>query len=118
MNALEAVVIGLHDSLAAAAGVEITYSRGEASVELVAVRGRIDHEEIDIDRGSVSSREAAFIVKTDELRLSAGAILPQVGDTIEITGGASYRVQQITGDRCYRFTDQTQKLLRIYTVET
>ena len=111
----------MHDSLAAVAGVDIVYSRNGQAVELRAIQGRIDEEEFGLEQASLQANLWAFIVKRDELVLVRNRIIPRLRDTIEVTKNGETTVYEVTdrlGERCYRWVDQFQTLVRIFTVET
>jgi len=111
----------LHATLAAAAGVTVTYRRGAATVALSAVRGRSDDQDYGDDEGSVTAREWSFILKASDLVLGGVAVLPELGDEIDVTeSGATttYVVANRTGERCFRYSDQFKLLIRVYAVET
>lgn len=110
----------LHSTLAAAAGVQATYRRGGAWVELTIVRGAADDNDYGVDEGSIVARTWAFLVKAEDLVLSGAQTLPQIGDEIELVEGettVTYRVVNRAGERCYRFSDTAKHLLRIYAVQ-
>lgn len=96
------------DTLLAAAGVEITYSRGDNSVTITAVPGQQPFEAIDQNGVVVESIAQTFVFKQSDLVLGGSAATPQRNDLITRTVNgqtAQYRVLVDYGSPHYRDTD-------------
>lgn len=114
---LTAAVDAMFDSLRAAGEVDITYSRGAASVALKAVPAVTVYEAVDNEGVATTYQGRDYIVRASELVLSSAKTLPERFDTIT-EGSRVYEVRQPAGGREYDYTDQYRTLLRIHTVDS
>lgn len=104
-----------HRAVLKAAGVRITYSRGSKPVELDAIKASV--RDRDLDEANISGRECDWIIWREDLRIDGAAVLPQRNDCV-MSNGRKFQVLPRLGERCYRFTDQSEKQLRVFTIET
>lgn len=114
-NAIKAMT----DTLRDAAGVAVTYSRGEHSVEITAVVGHTDVEMED-DRGSrMVSPTRDYLIAADELILDGSETEPEDGDRIVQVVGATRYTYELSPlmDRCWRYSDSGGDTLRCHTLE-
>ncbi|MBX3384592.1 MAG: hypothetical protein KF864_13900 [Phycisphaeraceae bacterium] len=99
----------------------VLYRRGTDEKEVQATIGKTEFEQVDDVGGAglihrVESRD--FLVRTAELDLGAGPILPQAGDQVRETVGTSvfvYEVNAPGGQPPWRYSDPYRRVLRIHT---
>ena len=99
----------------------VLYRRGTDEKEVQATIGKTEFEQVDdvggaglIHRGE--SRD--FLVRTADLDLGAGPILPRAGDQVRETVGTSvfvYEVNAPGGQPPWRYSDPYRRVLRIHT---
>jgi hypothetical protein len=99
----------------------VLYRRGTDEKELQATIGTTEFEQVDDVGGAglihrVESRD--FLVRTADLDLGAGPILPRAGDQVREVSGASkvvYEVNAPGGQPPWRYSDPYRRVLRIHT---
>lgn len=99
----------------------VVYRRGTDEKEVQATIGKTEFEQVDDVGGAglihrVESRD--FLVRTAELDLGAGPILPRAGDQVRETVGTSvfvYEVNAPGGQPPWRYSDPYRRVLRIHT---
>lgn len=99
----------------------VVYRRGTDEKEVQATIGKTEFEQVDDVGGAglihrVESRD--FLVRTAELDLGAGPILPRAGDQVRETVGTSvfvYEVNTPGGQSPWRYSDPYRRVLRIHT---
>ena len=99
----------------------VLYRRGTDEKEVQATIGKTEFEQVDDVGGAglihrVESRD--FLVRTAELDLGAGPILPRAGDQVRETVGTSvfvYEVNAPGGQPPWRYSDPYRKTLRVHT---
>ena len=99
----------------------VLYRRGTDEKEVQATIGKTEFEQVDDVRGAglihrVESRD--FLVRTAELDLGAGPILPRAGDQVRETVGTAvfvYEVNAPGGQPPWRYSDPYRRVLRIHT---
>ena len=99
----------------------VVYRRGTDEKEVQATVGKTEFEQVDDVGGAglihrVESRD--FLVRTAELDLGAGPILPRAGDQVRETVGTSvfvYEVNAPGGQPPWRYSDPYRRVLRIHT---
>lgn len=102
----------------------VVYRRGTDEKEVQATIGKTEFEQVDDVGGAglihrVESRD--FLVRTAELDLGAGPILPRAGDQVrETVGGVGgsvfvYEVNAPGGQPPFRYSDPYRRVLRIHT---
>ena len=99
----------------------VLYRRGTDEKEVQATIGKTEFEQVDDVGGAglihrVESRD--FLVRTAELDLGAGPILPRAGDQVRETVGVSvfvYEVNAPGGQPPFRYSDPYRRVLRIHT---
>lgn len=96
----------------------VVYQRGPDTKELRATIGKTEFEQAD-DAGLIHRTESRdFLVRTADLDLGAGPILPRAGDQVRETVGASvfvYEVNAPGGQPPFRYSDPYRRVLRIHT---
>ena len=92
--------------------------RGTDEKEVQATIGKTEFEQAD-DAGLIHRVESRdFLVRTAELDLGAGPILPRAGDQVRETVGTSvfvYEVNAPGGQPPWRYSDPYRRVLRIHT---
>jgi len=96
----------------------VLYRRGTDQKEVQATIGKTEFEQAD-DAGLIHRVESRdFLVRTEDLDLGAGPILPRAGDQVRETVGLSvfvYEVNAPGGQPPFRYSDPYRKVLRIHT---
>lgn len=96
----------------------VLYRRGTDQKEVQATIGKTEFEQAD-DAGLIHRVESRdFLVRTAELDLGAGPILPRAGDQVRETVGLSvfvYEVNAPGGQPPFRYSDPYRRVLRIHT---
>jgi hypothetical protein len=122
MSVLSNAVNNLSASLKTIGGEALTYRRGNDSLDVVGVPVKTRHDEYGDEVVSFTARERDWIFWADDLTLSGERWEPTRGDEIDWfdAQGAkhTYQVLPRSGDRCFRHTDPTMSMLRVYTVES
>ena len=92
--------------------------RGTDEKEVQATIGKTEFEQAD-DAGLIHRVESRdFLVRTGDLDLGAGPILPRAGDQVRETVGLSvfvYEVNAPGGQPPFRYSDPSRRVLRIHT---
>jgi len=99
----------------------VLYRRGTDEKEVQATIGKTEFEQVDDVGGAglirrVESRD--FLVRTAELDLGAGPILPRAGDQVRETVGTAVFVFEVNapgGQPPWRYSDPYRRVLRIHT---
>jgi hypothetical protein len=117
-NAVRNLVAGLKQ----VGGEDISYGRGNESIDIVAVPVRTRHiDYANEDDLSLTARERDWIVSAVDVAFGGVITTPQRGDFINwidpLGSQRTFQVLPRADDRCFRHTDQTMQVLRIYTVE-
>ena len=96
----------------------VLYRRGTDEKEVQATIGKTEFEQAD-DAGLIHRVESRdFLVRTGDLDLGAGPILPRAGDQVRETVGLSvfvYEVNAPGGQPPLRYSDPYRRVLRIHT---
>ena len=96
----------------------VVYQRGAEAKEVQATIGKTEFEQAD-DAGLIHRVESRdFLVRTADLDLGAGPILPRAGDQVRETVGAQvfvYEVNAPGGQPPFRYSDPFRRVLRIHT---
>jgi hypothetical protein len=114
----------LASQLKASASVRITYTRGNASVEVDATQGSTLFDQEDLPQmaaGLMQWRSADWLVNAADLQLDGVTVTPARGDYIERTnGGVTHRFDVVAppGSPPYRWSDRDGVRLRIHTKRT
>jgi len=74
---------------------QVTYQRGDDSVELAATLGGTPYEVSDESGVTVGARATDFIVSAEALALAGVVTLPQVGDRIRLPDGEKVLVFEV-----------------------
>lgn len=108
----------LEEKRTAHASRVVAYARGEQSAELPATIGKTTFE-LDDGYGVLVRHESRdFLVLAADLVLGDAPTLPQRGDRIKETQGATVFVYEVTApgkEPCWRYSDSFRKTLRIHT---
>ena len=99
----------------------VVYRRGVDDKEVQATIGKTEFEQAD-DSGLIHRTESRdFLVRTADLDVGAGLILPRAGDqvreTVGTVGGSVfvYEVNAPGGQPPFRYSDPYRRVLRIHT---
>jgi len=96
----------------------VVYQRGAEAKEVLATIGKTEFEQAD-DAGLIHRVESRdFLVRTADLDLGAGPILPRAGDQVRETVGTQvfvYEVNAPGGQPPFRYSDPYRRVLRIHT---
>jgi hypothetical protein len=99
----------------------VVYQRGPDAKEVQATIGKTEFEQAD-DAGLIHRTESRdFLIRTADLDLGAGPILPRAGDQVRETvgdvGGSVfvYEVNAPGGQPPFRYSDPYRRTLRIHT---
>jgi hypothetical protein len=96
----------------------VFYRRGTDEKEVQATIGKTEFEQAD-DAGLIHRVESRdFLVRTEDLDLGAGPILPRAGDQVREVVGLSvfvYEVNAPGGQPPFRYSDPYRRVLRIHT---
>ncbi len=96
----------------------VLYRRGTDEKEVQATIGKTEFEQAD-DAGLIHRVESRdFLVRTAELDLGAGPILPRAGDQVRETVDTTlfvYEVNAPGGQPPFRYSDPYRRVLRIHT---
>lgn len=96
----------------------VTYTRGADSVAIAATVGRTEFEQAD-EFGVIHRIESRdYLVRASDLVLGGGQALPQAGDQIRETDGATsyvYEVMAPGSEPAFRYSDPYRKTLRVHT---
>jgi hypothetical protein len=107
-------------SLKTAGGEDTIYRRGNDSIDVTGVPVRVRHDEYG-NEGNFTSRERDWLYLAEDLTHDGQRWEPQRGDEIDWINPLgvkhTYQVLPRLDDRCFRFSDTTLQLLRVYTLE-
>ena len=96
----------------------VLYRRGTDEKEVQATIGKTEFEQAD-DAGLIHRVESRdFLVRTADLDLGAGPILPRAGDQVREAVGTSvfkYEVNAPGGQPPFRYSDPYRRVLRVHT---
>ena len=108
-------------TLLAAAGIRVTYARGDANVTVLAVPGSTQYAESTGAGYIETSQTRDYLILATDLKIGGEPVLPERGDTItENVNGVDmvYPVASPGGDRLYGYADPYRQVLRIHTTQT
>lgn len=111
-----AVAAGL-TAMIDAAGVEITYYAGEASITLWAAVGRTEFTADAGAAGAVIAESRDYLILAADLSAGGAAVEPEPGHRIVEAGGQTYEVLPLEQLACWRWTDPYRLGRRIHTKE-
>lgn len=100
------------------ATIDVTYRRGEDSVEVKATVGRTTFEQDNADGIILRNEARDYLITAADLILDGDTVLPAIGDRIEETSGDItfiYEVLPIGSQQCWRYSDEYRLTLRIHT---
>lgn len=118
MTQFHSIAAGAHRATARHRGLDVTYSRGAASVGVKAVPAT---QRINVDDGagfSVVAQERDWLIEADRLTFENEPVTPEAGDQIRLVTGAGvlvYEVNALPGEKPYRPSDAMGTVLRIHT---
>ena len=96
----------------------VVYQRGAEAKEVLATIGKTEFEQAD-EAGLIHRVESRdFLVRTADLDLGAGPILPRAGDQVRETVEAQvfvYEVNAPGGQPPFRYSDPYRRVLRIHS---
>jgi hypothetical protein len=96
---------------------QVTYQRGDESVDVAATLGSTGYEVSDEAGATVQAKTTDFIVSADALVLGGTAVTPLVGDRIRVPARAKtlvYEVLAMPDGRHWRPCDGGGRMLRIH----
>ncbi|HMN41175.1 MAG TPA: hypothetical protein PKE29_10045 [Phycisphaerales bacterium] len=99
----------------------VVYQRGAEAKEVLATIGRTEFEQAD-DAGLIHRAESRdFLVRTADMDLGSGRILPRAGDQVREVVGTQVFVYEVNvpggagGQPPFRYSDPYRRVLRIHT---
>lgn len=96
----------------------VVYQRGSEAKEVLATIGRTEFEQAD-DAGLIHRVESRdFLVRTVDLDLGSGRILPRAGDQVRESVDGTVMVYEVNapgGQPPFRYSDPYRRVLRIHT---
>lgn len=95
---------------------EVTYSRGEGSVTLLATVGKTLFKGEDQYGRLVYYTSRDYLVRSTDLVIGESQVIPEVGDHIT-DGACTYEVLAPNGEPHWRWSDVNQGTMRIHTKE-
>jgi hypothetical protein len=108
---LQSAVDTLWRATKSAGGVAVTYTQDGTDYSLYAVPGTTVIESQNNDGSIRTEKVQDFIFQVSDM-----SITPQRADTIT-WGTRTFEVVQPDGERCYSYSDQFQRLIRVSTKE-
>ena len=118
MSSLSNAVAAMHSTVLAATGVTGKYKRGNHEVERTFIPGRSTSTDYGEDGAAITARTHDWIETNPcSLKIDNALIKPKLGDRFDTDDGRSFVVVAGDGEKCWRWTDQTQQAIRIHTVE-
>lgn len=107
-----------HAALLRASGVDVVYMRsGNDPVEFKVVPANHRPQQHGSDLEAVTADEMDWLVSVSDLRLDDGETAPKRGDRMEISG-FTYDVVERNEADCFRYTDHTLQVYRVFTIRT
>jgi hypothetical protein len=111
----------LEDMRTSHATRQVTYCRGEASVEVSATVGETVFRINDAYGAEVRHVRRDFLILADDLVLGGGKTLPERGDRVREAVGGKVYVHEVMGpggnEPDWRYSDPYRTTLRIHTKE-
>jgi hypothetical protein len=99
-------------------GVAVTYRRGDDSVELTAIRGRVAANNESSQGQRFRTDASDYLIDTADLDFGAGAFEPAIGDEID-DGDRTFEVIALNaGEPCWAWHDPFRLRRRIHARET
>jgi hypothetical protein len=109
---LETAVDALWQAIRPAAGVSVTYTQGQTTLTVYAVPGSTPIEVQTVDGVVRTDKTQDFVFQVSDLL----GVVPQRGDTV-VWDDRNFEVIQPAGGRCYSFSDQYQRMIRVHAKE-
>lgn len=114
---METAVLAAYKGHQAVHGVDVTISRGASSTAISkAVPGRSQHDVTSNGQVVEQVQSRDYLIPVSAYQFGGVATLPQRGDRIT-EGSKVYAVLAMGSEAQWRYTDQTQLILRIHTKE-
>lgn len=114
---MESAVLAAYKGLQAVYGVDVTISRGANSTAITkAVPGRSQHDVTSNGQVVEQVQSRDYLIPVSAYQFGGVVSLPQRGDRIT-EGSRVYAVLAMGSEAQWRYTDQTQLILRIHTKE-
>lgn len=108
---LQNAVLAMHNTLKAAAGVEVVYTQGSATFIVTALPGSTLTDSTFADGSVRTDRSHDFVISMDEL-----FVTPTAGDTID-WDSRKYQVSHPAGGKVFDEVGPYKQLYRIHTKE-
>lgn len=109
----------LNATRAAKMASNVTYRRG-GNGSGFAVAGTVGRTEADqvVDASVITSAGIRdFIFSTEAFLVSSTFVPPAIGDTIEEADGALWKVVEIGGEPCWRYSSPHKQSIRVHVVK-
>jgi len=114
-------IAGAFATLASAEGKTVTVDRGSSSVDVTAVVGESEHEDIGPDGFPVVTVTRDFLIAAADYAPGGSAVEPARGDQITETIDGTSKTFEVcptaAGQACFRYMDAARTRLRVHTVE-
>ena len=96
----------------------VVYQRGAEAKEVQATIGKTEFEQAD-EAGLIHRTESRdFLVRTADLDIGSGLVLPRAGDQVRETVDGTVMVYEVNapgGQPPFRYSDPYRRVLRIHT---
>ncbi|MEM9589493.1 MAG: hypothetical protein AAGA03_19580 [Planctomycetota bacterium] len=116
MSAFNDALSATFDTVMDVAGEAVVYQRGQQTVELVAVRGETEFEELASDgEAHVQVKSIDWLIRPQDLQLDEVATEPSRGDRI-VVDGEQYDLMPGSSNQHWRWSDSRRTFYRIHTV--
>ena len=114
---LERATLQAYKGLQAVLGIDVTISRGAASTAISkAVPGRSQHDVTSNGQLVEQVQSRDFLIPVSAYKFNDVVSLPQRGDRItEDSTGKVYAILAMGSEAQWRYTDQTELILRVHT---
>lgn len=114
---VERAVLQAYKGLQAAMGVDVTISRGAASTAISkAVPGRSQHDVTSNGQLVEQVQSRDFLILASAYAFDGTVSLPKRGDRVtEDSTGKVYAILAMGTEAQWRYTDQTEQILRVHT---
>lgn len=119
MTAIAGAIAGLLQAVSSAAGVAVSYRRGNLTpAVLTAIPSRRPYEVVHMD-GTVSQAQARdYILASAILVIEGQQVEPAPGDKIDETINGdltTFEVMAVGAEKCFDYSDAAKTMIRIHT---
>lgn len=106
---------GMAAALRSERGMDVTYLRRKQSVSLVAIPARTPVRVDPQGQSRIESRMRDWLIVPGDLVIDEAEVLPIQGDTITDDSGFVWRVVDIDGEPCWRYTNSAKVQIRVHS---